>query len=193
MARDARTRRRFVLLVVGLCAAGCGQRAPVPTDGPGKPSPDAPPTPAVASLEKPDFTLDAAAWREEWKKDRTAAKKKYTGKVVELTGEVVFVMVQFEGSIAGGDLRSGPGGWVNLKGAQEGFPVQCITTDPQPWLTVSEGSKVRVRGRAGKVDAEELVDCIIVEAGPNPALTATVEQITRDVAADSAAAKEKYD
>jgi hypothetical protein len=194
MSGDARVGWQAALLALGLSAVGCTPGGQAPPTGPANQPPGASPqAPASLGDVKPDFVFDAPAWREEWKKDRAAARKKYTGKVVELTGEVIFVSVQFEGTAVSG-LKSGPGGWVNLKGAQEGFPVMCITTDPQPWLTVAAGSRARIRGRAGKAEMieTELVDCVIVEAGPSPALTATVEQVTRDVAADREAAKKKY-
>src|SRR5262245_47318053 len=152
---------RLAALAGGLVAlAGCGGTRPADA------TPAAPPAAPPAADAKPDFVFDTAAWREEWRKDRDAAKEKYAGKVNELTGEVVFVHVEWDGL-----MKSGRGGMVNLKDEKIG-PVTCITTDPQPWLTAAAGSKVRIRGRSGIRDGEELADCVIVEAGPSPALTA---------------------
>lgn len=192
MVEVARILRRFPLLCAGLLVLGCGPNGPVQSTTQIQQPPGASTGQAPVKDDKPDFVFDVPTWRDEWKNDREAAKKKYTGKIVELTGEVIYVMVAFEGSLAGRDLRSGPGGWVNLKNPN-GSPVTCTTTDPQPWLTVSEGSKIRIRGRAGKANDEDLVDCVIVEAGPSSALAVTVEEITAAVAADLGAAEKKYD
>jgi len=186
MALKTRTALRVAVLVAALVPAGCGRKAPTPTTAADRAPPAAPPGTAIAADAKPDFTFDAETWHTEWKKDRDAAKKKYAGKLIELAGEVSFVHVEWDG------LDSGPGGMVNLKDEKIG-PVTCITTDPQPWLMVSQGSKVRILGRSGKRDAEELADCRIVEAGPNPALTVTAEEIASAVAADRDDAAKKYD
>jgi hypothetical protein len=171
---------------MGLIQVGCGWNDRIPPTGPTGPSlPAAIPTSPTTIEAKPDFVFETVPWHEEWTKDRDAAKVKYVGKLIELTGEVVFVHLEWDG------LNAGPGGMVNLKDEKRGA-VTCITTDPQPWLTVSEGSTVRLRGRSGKRDGEELADCSIVEAGPNPAITATAEEIAKAVAADLDAADQKY-
>src|SRR5262245_15526000 len=172
------------LLALGV--AGCGPKPAAPSgSSTGSPSST---TTSPLTEEKAEFTFEAPAWHDEWKKDRSAALAKYKGKIVEVSGDVTYVFFE-----AANGLRSGPGGWVNLKGLSEILPVYCFTTDPQPWLRVSKGSRARIRGRAGMVDTNELVECAIVEAGPSPALNVTAEDLAKAVAADRKLAAAKYD
>lgn len=78
----------------------------------------------------------AADWHEEWKKDSGAAKKKYEGKVIELTGEIDSV-----GADPYGDI-----GYVYLK-TPGGLGIRCGLEDKALWFKVGPDCKVKVRGK----------------------------------------------
>jgi tRNA_anti-like len=131
-----------------------------------------------------DVALDAKAWHAEWKKDKAATAKKYQGKVIELSG----VVAQVESD------PTGQGGFVFLEVAGDALGVQCATVDKEPWAKVSTGSSVKVRGTIpDKASIAYLVNCVITEAGANPAVAIDGPKLAREVAADPKAAKAKYD
>jgi hypothetical protein len=154
----------------------------------------APVTPAAASsvpdwqkpvdVSKPvDLQVAPAVWVADWEK-ADAARAKYAGKIIEISGEVADVSADPYGSV----------GYVYLKTDAKGKTATCCTADTYPWAKVSPGSKVKVRGtwtpdysRNGN-----LSQCVIVEAGPNPALTVSAEQLGKECTADRSAAVAKY-
>src|SRR5271169_4557022 len=73
-----------LVLVSFLCASGCGKND-------AKPKGDAKGSVGeklqLAGV-KPDVSMDAKAWLDEWTKDADGAQRKYKGKLIELSGEV---------------------------------------------------------------------------------------------------------
>jgi len=139
---------------------------------------------APGSLVKADYTLDVGQWHADFGKDPQAAVGKYKGKVVELTGEVEWLSEDPSQQV----------GCVFLK--MEGAPLRDrgATIDKQPWLRVSPGSKVRIRGKMPDYGLpRDLGEAEIVEAGPNPALVTSAQQLAMDYAADPKAGKDNYD
>jgi hypothetical protein len=162
-----------------LCAALVAAFWTTTDESPGTPTSSAP-----ASLVKVDYTLDVGQWHAEFGKDPKAAFGKYNGKVVELTGEVEWVSEDPSQQV----------GCVYLR--VEGAPLQdrCATIDKQPWLKVSPGSKVRIRGKMPEYGLpRDLEEAEIVEAGPNPALVMSAQQLTTEYAADRKAGNDKFD
>jgi len=156
---------------------------PTPKDDPGGRGKEQ--SPGLAN--KPaDFTLDAKAWKEEWKKDSAAAGAKYRGKVIELSGAVDSADQDPFGAV----------GYVFLLGPGDDQGVRCATVDKEPWAKVSPGSKVKIKGVAPDADLGMdggLVKCVITEAGPNPAIVTSARQLAADFTADREGAKKKYD
>jgi hypothetical protein len=139
---------------------------------------------APATTGEPDFRLDVAEWHAEFANDTPAAVKKYMGKVVELSGTVEHV----------GEDPSANVGCVFLKVEGAQLQDRCATIDKQPWLKVSPGSQVRIRGKVPEFGLpRDLAEAEIVEAGPNPAVVASARQLAEEYAADPKAATEKYD
>src|SRR4051812_5168179 len=90
----------------------------------------------------PDFTMDADAWHTEWSKDRDAARKKYTGKIIELNAVV---------ESADDDIHCKVG-YVRLKLKKEViFAPRCILDDTAPWLKVGPGCTIKVRGMVAEL------------------------------------------
>jgi hypothetical protein len=152
-----------------------------------EPADDAPIKPASSApvvLREPDYKLDAAQWHAEFARDAAVSAEKYKDKIIELSGTVEFV-----GEDANADV-----GCVFLKVEGASLGDRCATTDRQPWLKVSPGSKVRLRGRVPDFGLPgDLVSAEIVEAGPNPAVYTSALLLAKEYAADGKAATAKYD
>lgn len=131
------------------------------------------------------FTLVAKDFFAECKADPEKATKKYAGKVVEVTGVVVRVV--------GAPLSPNP--IIMLNSGEELSPVQCMTNDKQPFLKVSPGQTVKVRGKCTENSAREgaVMNCVIVETGPNPAVMASAPELAKQFKADKDGAEKKYD
>ncbi len=170
------------LLLVGLTAPGCGKKEELPAKGAAQGDGGGKGEPASKALGKPDVTMDAAAWHAEFKKDADAARAKYKDKVIELSGTVDAVMPS----------PFGDSGNVFLEVPKETIGVQCRTTEVKPWKKVSPGSKVKIRGKVSEFGRGELVQAEIVEAGLNPGVVISAEQLAKEFVADRAAARKKY-
>ena len=186
-------RRQITFLLGVLLMAGCGKPAQkeepqvwvkVGSAQVGSTVPEEKPVAKVDLTKDPEFRLEAAAWMAEWKKDREATRKKYLGKVVEISGTVNRTSQDPYGDV----------GYVFLKVEGEILGVRCCLADKEPWLKVSPGSMVKVRGthsaEAGL--AGDVYPCAIVEASPSPALVITASALAKAFGADARAAQEKY-
>jgi tRNA_anti-like len=178
---------RLSLLVT--CAAlfvfGCGKDkpdsggpAPGPTGGPG------PSAGVDLATAKPDHTATAAEWHAEFKKDSAGSKKKYAGKVVELTG----TLASFAENPDAGVL------FAHLKIEKDVLGVRCGMSDANAWEKACQGAEVTVRGKLadGAIFHGELMPAIIVKADKNPALTATAADLGKQFKADTEKLREKF-
>jgi hypothetical protein len=137
---------------------------------------------AAAPLGKPDVTMDAVAWHAEFKKDNKAAKQKYKGKVVELTGTVRDLTDDPYGNV----------GYIYLEVKGDILGVRVATKDKKPWLTVAQGSQIKVKGKEPEAGLPaDLFEAEIVDAGPNPAML-SAEQLAKEYTADRKATAAKY-
>jgi hypothetical protein len=136
------------------------------------------------ALGKADLVVTPAEWRADFKKDAQAAKAKYKGKVIEMSGVV---------DSARPDPFGAPVGFIDLEVANDFAGVRCVLKDPKPWKKVSPGSKVTVRGKSSDVVSGDLNPCEIVEAGPNPGVVISATELAKQFAADRSAAQKKYD
>jgi hypothetical protein len=84
-------------------------------------------------------------------------------------------------------------GYINLEVPNDFEGVRCVLADKKPWKKVSPGSKVKVRGKSSEVISGDLNPCEIVEAGPNPGVIITAQELARQFAADRKGAGQKYD
>lgn len=129
----------------------------------------------VANVE-PAFRLTAEEYQPQ------AGDAKFSGQVVELTGTVSGV-----GRNAGGEA------FVTLKSPGL-LGVMCFTTDPEPWATVAQGQKVRLKGLwASPLVAPRLLWCVVVEPGEYAAVRIAATDLAKEYAADPEATVKKYD
>jgi hypothetical protein len=134
---------------------------------------------------KPDVTMDVDSWHAEWKKDPETAKKKYKGKIIELTGVVD----------RPGDDPYGRVGYIYPKIKSGGIGPRCALDEVAPWLRVGPGCTIRIKGFVpeGYNSDGDLYPCVIVESSPNTYLSITALELTKSYAADKQAAEKKYD
>jgi hypothetical protein len=131
---------------------------------------------------KPDFSLTAKAFAEEFQGDEKAVKAaeaKYRSKVIELSGVVGTV---------GYDSDGKP--WLS-------FPaLLCYTEDKEPWRKVMPGQTAKIRGKLLQSKhprlAALLVDCVISEVSGSEPPTVTAAELGKEYAADPAATAKKY-
>jgi hypothetical protein len=142
------------------------------------------PTPTGDLLKgKADFTLDADTWQAEWEKDKKAAKEKYKGKIVELSGVV---------DRANDDpyLKNG---YIYLKLKKSLFGLRCTLDDLAPWLTVAPGCTIMLKGIASDIYSDgQLYPCVIIQSSPNTCLEITASQLAKEFTKDKDAAVKKF-
>ncbi len=169
-----------IILTVAVFMLGCSKKSSEsspPSDAQSKETKNA------GASGKPDFSLDPAAWRSDWK-DGQAALQKYQGKVIELKGVVA--------RIGDDTISRGPTIYLKAEGA---WTVRCITADKRPWLKVVPGSTIKVKGilpNAISFQDPHLAEAVVTDPGAAKPEFVTAQQITKAVVADRKAAKEKY-
>jgi hypothetical protein len=135
--------------------------------------------PDAAKAPKADFTLTAQQFLDECKKDRTAADKKYKGKIIELSGVV-------------GDFATTPTKdaivWLKVEKAPG---LMCNVRDKEPWTKVVPGQEVKVRGQYLSF-GPGLANGIIVATGPNPLILIWAEDLAKQYATDRDALNAKF-
>jgi hypothetical protein len=138
------------------------------------------------SKAKPDFSLDATEWFDEWEKDKAAAGEKYKDKIIELSGEVESLRLLKRG-------EKDPGPCLFLKaGPKPTTRVMVLTQEKEPWARVSPGSKVKVKGTADGSGVNLMIPFIVAPMGPNPAVATSSVSLGRDFAGNKDFAEEKY-
>jgi hypothetical protein len=112
-----------------------------------------------------------------FKKDAAAARDRYRGRVVEITGLVTHAGI-------------GPDGKHYLTLGQN---TGCMTPEGAPWTKAAPGQTVKVRGKSPEKSIyPHLMDCEIVEvSGPMPP-SFTPEQFAKECTTDLKAARAKY-
>jgi hypothetical protein len=129
----------------------------------------------VAKTE-PAFRLTAEEYQSQ------AGDAKFNGQVIELSGTVSGVGRNISGE-----------SYVTLK-AQGLVGVMCFTTDPEPWATVAQGQKVRIKGLwAPTFVAPRLLWCVVEEPGEYAAVRIAATDLAKEYAADPEATVKKYD
>jgi hypothetical protein len=178
--------RIFYAALAIAVALGCGKPPSQPANLPSAsgPTPDSPKQPVASPSKSPPavFKLSALDYLKEWEQDRPAAKKKYDDKTLELIGVVARV-----------NEDRNRRGTVELNADIRLTPVSCSMVEEQPWATMSPGQSVTIRGKATFTFATpHLLDCVVVQAGPNPAIMVHPQDLAKEYANDPDATKKKY-
>lgn len=128
-----------------------------------------------------DYKLTAAEFEKEYKADSKATSAKYDGKTLEMSGVIKQVQPNY---YANGTTI------VFAAAEQFGNTMQCTTKGFIPPGTLGKGQTVRVRGKA---KSTLLMECVVLDKGPETVVRVTAEQIAKDQTADPGKAQEKYD
>jgi len=134
-------------------------------------------------VPKPEFTLTADEYVADIEKDKQAAKAKYQGKLIELSGTVRAIQ---------GGVPARETGIVNLGATNSMFGVNCSMTEKEPWARVSPGQQVRIRGKADTSGIPYLWNSMIVEQGPNPAVKISDADLAKEFVGDKKKTNQKY-
>jgi hypothetical protein len=140
--------------------------------------------PAQGPKDAAVVKVEPEAYAAEVKKDEKAAAGKYKGKTIEMTGVVQGVHRNF-----GGDV------FLSLPSKTAGaLGVSCFLKDKDVFGKVVKGQRVTVRGRYPDLAIGfQILDCVVTEKGPSPALTYTAADMVAEWAKDRAAAAKKWD
>jgi tRNA_anti-like len=131
----------------------------------------------------PDFTMEVTQWAEEFQKGKEAAAAKYKDKLIELSGIVSDT----------GEDPYGNVGYIYLQVPKSvKIDIRCGTKDTKPWLKVSEGSKIKIRGTPDLFGEGGLYPAEVVEAGPSPAFVVSAVQLAEEFAKNPESASKKY-
>lgn len=175
-----------ILSLLGASTCGCsskpGGSAAESSGETKKPKPKS----QITEATKADFTMDAGAFGDEAKNDPETTRKKYVGKVVELTGVVVFFRLDDGVPLI---MLAGKGpNWV-----------KCLTQDEEPWAKVAPGQGLKIKGKAievgpqtgaaataGKFRPGEIVmdECLATGTSPSKVPTRTAEELAKEYATD---------
>lgn len=187
----------LLLTLAGLVSGGCGKGNEV------KPAKDAGQVqadkgqgekgqgPRESGAQKADFSVTSEAFAKEFLTNPEEAKKKYEGKVVELTGEVGTVSDRF-----GSDVL------VTLNGAKKdpkdvvGLFPQCVLLPAYhaKGLRLSPKQKVQITGKNANFLSFfiNLQDCSLKELSPSEVVEIGAPELVKEVTKDPQAARKKY-
>ncbi|MBN9517793.1 hypothetical protein J0H58_04615 [bacterium] len=137
-------------------------------------------------LPAPDFKLTSGEFEVEYKQDRDAAVRKYTGKVVEVTGEVFDVILAVGGKAANimfyaADRQS------SIAGAYRSNDMGVLTE-------LGKGETVTLRGTfndSGMGFVAALDGCVVVKKGPSTVVRMTSVELSKQFSAAPAEAAKK--
>jgi tRNA_anti-like len=130
-----------------------------------------------------EFTLTSAGLEAKLAKDRQMAQAKYRGQTIELSGTVKSSAPNYYGQ----------GSVIDFAAAEPfGAGVLCTTKDRIAPGTLARGQTVRVRGKWSNL-GPALVDCVVVERGPDTAVRASAQQVAKDFTSDADKARETYE
>jgi hypothetical protein len=133
---------------------------------------------------KAEFTFTPEEYWNAWREDREAAPKKFNGKVMDLTGTIVWIgnTAREEGFIFSVILSS-------PKKPTIGIACLFDMADKEPWATLGLGQKVTLRGLG---DQMQLIKARVVEADPSPAINISPAALAKEYAADTDQTLERY-
>jgi hypothetical protein len=146
-----------------------------------KSPPDKKAPPEKKTAPKADYSLSAKDFMAEFEKDKQAARAKYEGKVLQLTGPV--------GQVGrGGDDTD----FLVLNKEPYSTGAMCFTKEKEPWKTALPGQSVTIIGTADLSLVPALVNSVIVEKTGSAPVTLTADELAKEYAADPQTATKKY-
>lgn len=186
-------------MTIACFATGCGKQGTQPAATGPATGKDASPTGTSTKEKEKAEVVEARQLLDDFAGKQEEAFKKYGNKLLELEGVVFNESKSSRGQPLILHL-------VEVNRANQPI-VQMIVCQFEPGsehyekaLQLSEGQKVKIRGRYNKPKSESglmivaphLFECALVETGPDPVISVSAEQLTKDFASDEKAAALKY-
>jgi hypothetical protein len=158
-------------------------------DGPKDRDVDNKPGPKI-DPRKPDFVTTAEALFKEFdSKDNSAAKAKYQGKIIEVTGEVQNVVNRTRFTLVGDKTVIRPGVKTH------NISCEVMPEYEEKAVALAVGQKVKVIGRykSALILSVRLSDCSLEEFGQSNVPLVSLDEIAAEYDKSAKAAKKKYD
>jgi len=146
-------------------------------------------TPPGGTSQKPDFTLTAVDIAKEFETDKAAANK-YKDKLVEIDGVVNFLTPRPSDTVVTlFGYKADP-----MKPNERFIMAVFDKPEVEKVLALAKGQKLKLRGKvqgdfAGHVS---VIECVVVEAGPDPTIKVSAADLTKAYATDEKDAEGKY-
>jgi hypothetical protein len=139
----------------------------------------------------PLVPVSAEELAKEWKTDKAATLAKYKDKRLEVSG---IVQVATNDTSVNLPMVQLTNNGVDKTGR---VSVSCLflNKDAQQVADLCEGQTVKVRGQLFDAESAEamLLNCELVESGPNPAITTSAQELAKEYQADKEKMVKKYD
>lgn len=187
-----------VLVLAWVAAAGCdrGDTGKPTTPSGSAPAPSGEAAPAggqAAGAKGPQiFKLTPEQYSKEFQADQAATIERYRNGLVELSGTVEDVNMNFAGDVFVA-LRAGEP-TAETKTAPATTPVvQCYTAEPEPWAKIARGQEATLRGSGGYLPGLPNIEkATIVSAGPSTAVNLSATELASDYTKGRDALLAKY-
>jgi hypothetical protein len=186
----SRLGRLSAFLLASMCAemqSACGPQGSTPVTQSPPPTPQSPTggrrPPADAP---PALTVAPGELTKDYNADEADADKRYKDKVLEISGVIQ------EGFLSAPDAVERD---VSVEGDEPTHFIFCrFVASAAPRVTnLTKGQQIKLRGKcAGMRMPVFLIDCELIDVGPDPAAPVTAAELAREFAKDKKAAEEKY-
>jgi hypothetical protein len=169
------------LAIYVLTSSGCSKRDQEPNPIVEKKPPTDADKKVIPKKPEPDFSLASERYAEAYEADRDASRKKYEGKLIQLTGRILDVGRTTDDT----DFLRLEGGKTN---------VFCAPKEKEAWKKVFPGQTLTIVGIGGDgIPVPSLGEAEILEVrGARPTKISAAE-LAKEYVADSAAVVKKYD
>ena len=142
------------------------------------------------NVKRPDFSLTAEAFTKEFVANAEAAKQKYADKVVELTGEVMWVDVgrfrkEKQVTVAFESIAINPTRSTSTR-------CKLLPEHHAKAVYLSPKQKIKITGTFDDT-YEVLMDCSLEELTPSKIIQVSAEELSKEFGKNVEAAKGKYD
>ena len=166
----------------GTAASPSGGTAPVPLVTPAAPAP-LPAAPADVAKTEPVVKLTIDEFLVPASKDVAGTNAKYLGKVIQLQGTVSFTNRRVaNGAVVGVVVR--------LANSSQNS-IACEMSDTEAWKIVARGSQITLKGKLaahvprpgavyGTPQLGNIIECVILEAGPSSRIVTTPDQFVEE-------------
>lgn len=136
------------------------------------------------ALDEPDYTITAEELAQEIAADPEAARQKYGGKVVHVTGSVKEM---------GGDPVDPYCSYIALSTGPSPTDKLVCMTQSEPWSEIAPGQTVTLGGIFPSFETGAAIqDCMVIEAGEGGPISVESQELADEVATNFDEARQSY-